>query len=134
MSNKVYVGWFIIINVTYLLYTCFFCVLGQETILGYAMRNLNDFSYQFFKKVRSDVSLTKQKNRSVLVIMVESLNILFYREQEYNTDTTVRFVVSLLPGKLAEVEAEGIHKVFKLQTTISMTCMNAFDHNSCLTK
>nr|XP_026488839.1 DNA topoisomerase 2 [Vanessa tameamea] len=54
--------------------------------------------------------------------------------REYNTDTTVRFVVSLLPGKLAEVEAEGIHKVFKLQTTISMTCMNAFDHNTCLKK
>lgn len=54
--------------------------------------------------------------------------------QEYNTDTTVRFVVSLLPGKLAEVEAEGVHKVFKLQTTISMTCMNAFDHNNCLNK
>ncbi|XP_052758891.1 DNA topoisomerase 2 isoform X2 [Galleria mellonella] len=54
--------------------------------------------------------------------------------REYNTDTTVRFVVSLLPGKLAEVESEGIHKVFKLQTTISMTCMNAFDHNNCLNK
>nr|XP_049706693.1 DNA topoisomerase 2-like isoform X2 [Helicoverpa armigera] len=54
--------------------------------------------------------------------------------REYNTDTTVRFVVSLLPGKLAEVEAEGVHKVFKLQTTISLTCMNAFDHNCCLKK
>ncbi|CAB3247791.1 unnamed protein product [Arctia plantaginis] len=54
--------------------------------------------------------------------------------KDYNTDTTVRFVVSLLPGKLAEVEAEGIHKVFKLQTTISLTCMNAFDHNVCLKK
>ncbi|CAK1585943.1 unnamed protein product [Parnassius mnemosyne] len=54
--------------------------------------------------------------------------------REYNTDTTVRFVVTLLPGKLAEVEAEGIHKVFKLQTTISMTCMNAFDYNNCLKK
>ncbi|XP_041986182.1 DNA topoisomerase 2 [Aricia agestis] len=54
--------------------------------------------------------------------------------REYNTDTTVRFVVSLLPGKLAEIEAEGIHKVFKLQTTISMTCMNAFDNNNCLKK
>ncbi|RVE40121.1 hypothetical protein evm_015229 [Chilo suppressalis] len=54
--------------------------------------------------------------------------------REYNTDTTVRFVVTLLPGKLSEVEAEGIHKVFKLQTTISLTCMNAFDHNNCLNK
>ncbi|XP_013188614.2 DNA topoisomerase 2 [Amyelois transitella] len=54
--------------------------------------------------------------------------------REYNTDTTVRFVVSLLPGKLPEVEAEGVHKVFKLQTTISLTCMNAFDHLNCLNK
>ncbi|KAJ8715927.1 hypothetical protein PYW08_013212 [Mythimna loreyi] len=54
--------------------------------------------------------------------------------REYNTDTTVRFLVTLLPGKLAEVEVEGVHKVFKLQTTISLTCMNAFDHNCCLKK
>lgn len=54
--------------------------------------------------------------------------------REYNTDTTVRFVVTLLPGKLAEVESEGVHKVFKLQSTISMTCMNAFDKNGCLHK
>lgn len=40
----------------------------------------------------------------------------------------------LLPGKLPEVEAEGIHKVFKLQTTVSLTTMNAFDENNCLRK
>lgn len=47
---------------------------------------------------------------------------------------TVRFVVKLLPGKLPEVENEGVHKVFKLQTTVSLNVMNGFDENNCLRK
>ncbi|XP_045536346.1 DNA topoisomerase 2 [Papilio machaon] len=79
---------------------------------------------------------TQNYKENVLEPMLgnEKVKPLISEYREYNTDTTVRFVVSLLPGKLAEVEAEGIHKVFKLQTTISMTCMNAFDHNNCLKK
>ncbi|XP_052741685.1 DNA topoisomerase 2 isoform X2 [Bicyclus anynana] len=79
---------------------------------------------------------TQNYKENVLEPMLgtEKVKPLISEYREYNTDTTVRFVVTLLPGKLAEVEAEGIHKVFKLQTTISMTCMNAFDHNNCLKK
>lgn len=40
--------------------------------------------------------------------------------KEYHTDTTVRFVVKMAPEKLSEAEAAGLHKVFKLQN--SLTC------------
>lgn len=79
---------------------------------------------------------TQNYKENVLEPMLgtEKVKPLISEYKDYNTDTTVRFVVTLLPGKLPEVEAEGVHKVFKLQTTISLTCMNAFDHNVCLKK
>ena len=40
--------------------------------------------------------------------------------KEYHTDTTVRFVVKMTEEKLLEAEAAGLHKVFKLQN--SLTC------------
>lgn len=52
--------------------------------------------------------------------------------KEYNTDTTVRFIVTMANDKLAAAEQEGLHKVFKLQTTISLTSMVAFDKDLCL--
>jgi len=43
--------------------------------------------------------------------------------KEYNTDTTVRFVVTMNPDKLRTAEAEGLHRFFKLQTTVSLSSM-----------
>ena len=43
--------------------------------------------------------------------------------KEYNTDTTVRFVVTINPDKLRTAEAEGLHRFFKLQTTVSLSSM-----------
>lgn len=40
--------------------------------------------------------------------------------KEYHTDTTVKFVVRMSEEKLAQAEAAGLHKVFKLQS--SLTC------------
>lgn len=40
--------------------------------------------------------------------------------KEYHTDTTVKFMVRMSEEKLAQAEAAGIHKVFKLQS--SLTC------------
>lgn len=54
--------------------------------------------------------------------------------KEYNTDTTVKFVVTTLPGQLDNMEREGLHSVFKLQTQISTTSMCAFDSLGCLRK
>ncbi|KAG8177161.1 hypothetical protein JTE90_021755 [Oedothorax gibbosus] len=54
--------------------------------------------------------------------------------QEYHTDTTVRFVVSMTPEKFNQARNQGFHKFFKLQTTISLTSVVLFDHLGCLRK
>lgn len=54
--------------------------------------------------------------------------------KEYHTDTTVRFVVKMTEEKLSEVEAAGIHKVFKLQNTLTCNSMVLFDHVGSLKK
>lgn len=46
--------------------------------------------------------------------------------KEYHTDTTVRFVIKVANGKLKDLEAEGLHKVFKLQTVLNTTSMVSF--------
>ncbi|XP_050072339.1 DNA topoisomerase 2 [Anopheles maculipalpis] len=54
--------------------------------------------------------------------------------REYNTDTTVRFVISFLPGEYEKLYAEegGFHRVFKLTSSISTSSMHAFDDKSYL--
>lgn len=52
--------------------------------------------------------------------------------KEYNTDTTVKFVVKCLPGQLTNMENDGLHKVFKLQTMVTTGSMCAFDELGCL--
>jgi len=43
--------------------------------------------------------------------------------KEYNTDTTVKFIVKMTPENLAKSEEAGLHKVFKLQNTITTNSM-----------
>ncbi|XP_054287254.1 DNA topoisomerase 2-like isoform X2 [Macrosteles quadrilineatus] len=53
--------------------------------------------------------------------------------KEYNTDTSVRFVIKLSPEKLKELNySEGLHKFFKLQSNITISSMCLFDRNSVL--
>lgn len=54
--------------------------------------------------------------------------------KEYNTDTTVRFVISFAPGEFDRLYREqgGFHRIFKLTSTISMSSMHGFDSNCCL--
>ncbi|XP_030076913.1 DNA topoisomerase 2-alpha [Microcaecilia unicolor] len=54
--------------------------------------------------------------------------------KEYHTDTTVRFLVTMTEQKLVEAEAVGLHKVFKLQTSLTCNSMVLFDHMGCLKK
>ncbi|XP_011051351.1 PREDICTED: DNA topoisomerase 2 isoform X1 [Acromyrmex echinatior] len=54
--------------------------------------------------------------------------------KEYNTDTAVHFIVMMNRDKLVELERDGLHKTFKLQTTMTITSMCAFDENQCLNK
>uniref|UniRef100_A0A672V7P9 DNA topoisomerase 2 n=1 Tax=Strigops habroptila TaxID=2489341 RepID=A0A672V7P9_STRHB len=54
--------------------------------------------------------------------------------KEYHTDTTVKFIVKMTEEKLAEVKAAGLHKVFKLQTSLTCNSMVLFDHVGFLKK
>ncbi|XP_029170014.1 DNA topoisomerase 2 isoform X2 [Nylanderia fulva] len=54
--------------------------------------------------------------------------------KEYNTDTAVHFIVIMNRDKLLELERDGLHKAFKIQTTTTITSMCAFDENHCLNK
>lgn len=54
--------------------------------------------------------------------------LLHFRDyKEYNTDTTIRFVVHMDSNKLEKFEDEGLHKVFKLQTTLSVNSMVSYN-------
>uniref|UniRef100_A0A6Q2XF92 DNA topoisomerase 2 n=1 Tax=Esox lucius TaxID=8010 RepID=A0A6Q2XF92_ESOLU len=52
--------------------------------------------------------------------------------KEYHTDQTVKFVVRMSEEKLAQAEAAGLHKVFKLQSSLTCNSMVLFDHMGCL--
>jgi len=57
------------------------------------------------------------------------LVLLFYTfsdYKEYNTDTTIKFVITMTPEKLQKAENEGIHKFFKLHSSIGLTSMVKF--------
>ncbi|XP_075846911.1 DNA topoisomerase 2-alpha [Microtus pennsylvanicus] len=54
--------------------------------------------------------------------------------REYHTDTTVKFIIKMTEEKLAEAERVGLHKVFKLQTSLTCNSMVLFDHVGCLKK
>lgn len=43
--------------------------------------------------------------------------------KEYNTDTAVHFIIMINRDKLVELERDGLHKAFKLQTTTTVTSM-----------
>ncbi|KAL1432034.1 hypothetical protein MTO96_013397 [Rhipicephalus appendiculatus] len=52
--------------------------------------------------------------------------------KEYHTDTTVRFVVTMAEDKLAKAREEGLHKAFKLQTSLTTSSMVLFDSKGVL--
>merc|ERR1712203_564118 len=53
--------------------------------------------------------------------------------KDYNTDTTVKFIISMTEEKIRAAERDkGLHSFFKLQTTMSTTSMVLFDHLGCL--
>lgn len=52
--------------------------------------------------------------------------------KEYHTDTTVRFVVTMTEENLAKAREEGLHKAFKLQTSLTTSSMVLFDSKGVL--
>ena len=49
--------------------------------------------------------------------------VLYSDYKEYHTDTTVKFVVTLTEDKLREAQEIGIHKKFKLESSINKSNM-----------
>ena len=43
--------------------------------------------------------------------------------KDYCTDSTVRFVVKMSADNLSKAEQAGLHRTFKLQTTLSISSM-----------
>ncbi|KAI2804767.1 hypothetical protein RDWZM_008069 [Blomia tropicalis] len=54
--------------------------------------------------------------------------------KEYHTDTTVKFIITLSHENLQKSLDSGLHKTFKIQTSLSTTSMVLFDANGCLRK
>lgn len=52
--------------------------------------------------------------------------------REYNTDTKVNFVVTMDAANFEKARSDGMHKVFKLQTTMATTSMVLFDSTGCI--
>ncbi|KAL0984286.1 hypothetical protein UPYG_G00139470 [Umbra pygmaea] len=80
---------------------------------------------------------TQHYKESVLEVMLngtEKVPALITDYKEYHTDTTVRFVVKMTEDRLREAEAAGLHKVFKLQQTLTCKSMVLFDHVGSLRK
>lgn len=54
--------------------------------------------------------------------------------KEYHTDATVKFIVTMNEDNLRKTLDGGLHKTFKIQSTMSTTSMVLFDANGCLRK
>lgn len=56
--------------------------------------------------------------------------------KEYNTDTTIRFILTFQPGEFENLRREpgGFHRVLKLTSSLSIANLHAFDGNNVLTK
>uniref|UniRef100_A0A915KC24 DNA topoisomerase (ATP-hydrolyzing) n=1 Tax=Romanomermis culicivorax TaxID=13658 RepID=A0A915KC24_ROMCU len=52
--------------------------------------------------------------------------------KEYQTDTTVRFLVYVTKNQMDALEAEGLYKAFKLQSVVATSNMILFDACGCL--
>ncbi|XP_041476375.1 DNA topoisomerase 2-alpha-like [Lytechinus variegatus] len=78
---------------------------------------------------------TQNYKESVLETMVygtEKVKPSITDYKEYHTDTTVKFVVKMNEERLMRAEDEGLHKMFKLQTTFSHANMVLYDSHGCI--
>ncbi|XP_077544092.1 DNA topoisomerase 2-alpha-like [Haemaphysalis longicornis] len=80
-------------------------------------------------------SWTQSYKEAVLETMLhgtEKVPPLIADYKEYHTDTTVRFVVTMSEGNLSKALSDGLHKVFKLQTSLTTSSMVLFDADGVL--
>ena len=70
------------------------------------------------EQIKLNPSLRKIYIKLNIIIIV-----LYSDYKEYHTDTTVKFVVTLTEDKLREAQEIGIHKKFKLESSINTSNM-----------
>lgn len=105
-----------------------YCVSGEIAIIGNDKIEITELPVGVW---------TQNYKENVLEPLLhgsEKVKAIISDYKEYNTDTTVKFVVTLLSGQLQNLEREGLHKVFKLQTIINTSSMVCFDEFGCLRK
>ncbi|XP_062993417.1 DNA topoisomerase 2-alpha isoform X2 [Elgaria multicarinata webbii] len=105
-----------------------YLVNGEVSILDSTTIEISELPVRTWTQVYKEQVLEPMLNGS------EKTPPLITDYKEYHTDTTVKFIVKLSEQKLAEAEAAGLHKVFKIQTSLSCNNMVLFDHVGCLKK
>ncbi|XP_064478636.1 DNA topoisomerase 2-alpha-like [Ornithodoros turicata] len=103
-----------------------FLISGEVSLLSSTTIEITELP------VRTWTQTYKEQVLETMLHGSEKVPALITDYKEYHTDTTVRFVVTMTEEKLSRARDEGLHKVFKLQTTLSTSCMVLFDSNGVL--
>ncbi|KAG1705837.1 DNA topoisomerase 2-beta [Nymphon striatum] len=74
----------------------------------------------------------KEKKKGTKAVKAPSSSITDYKE--HHTDKTVKFVVTMPQDTLSKFKEQGMHRAFKLQTSISTRSMVLFDADGCIKK
>ncbi|XP_028931374.1 DNA topoisomerase 2-alpha [Ornithorhynchus anatinus] len=105
-----------------------YVINGEVSILDSTTIEISELPVRTWTQVYKEQVLEPMLNGT------EKTPALIVDYREYHTDTTVKFIVKMTEQKLAEAEAAGLHKVFKLQTNLTCNSMVLFDHVGCLKK
>ncbi|XP_053322154.1 DNA topoisomerase 2-beta [Spea bombifrons] len=105
-----------------------YAVSGEIFVLDKNTIEINELPVRTWTQVYKEQVLEPMLNGS------EKTPALITDYKEYHTDTTVKFVVRMTEEKLQQAEVAGLHKVFKLQTSLTCNSMVLFDHMGCLKK
>ncbi|KAF7282810.1 hypothetical protein GWI33_001951 [Rhynchophorus ferrugineus] len=103
-----------------------YCCSGEISIIGHNKVEITELPIGMWTQNYKENVLEPMLNGS------EKIKAVLQDYKEYNTDTTVKFIVTLQNGQMELMEKEGLHKVFKLQNLFSTSSMCCFDELGCL--
>ena len=105
----------------------------QKFVINGEVGLLDDKSFEITElPVRTWTQAYKESTLEILLNSNEKTPSFINEYKEYHTESTVRFVITLSEANLRKSLDSGIHKTFKLQSSLSTTSMVLFDHNGCL--
>ncbi|KAL1489498.1 hypothetical protein ABEB36_014382 [Hypothenemus hampei] len=120
-----------------------YCVSGEISVMGNKLEITElpvgvwtqPYKENTLEPMLNSTEKSKEKTKDTgdkTKVATEKIKTVLQDYKEYNTDTTVRFLVTPLAGQMGNFEKEGFHKVFKLQTLFTITSMCCFDDMGCL--